>query len=152
MIWFCEKIQAEDDELMKQPPILWSAKSRKFQSEWYQAQFWLLNITSSSWFVQSTASANAELKYIIAGLLPCWIELLEPVKETLINIWYYLKIWFKVAVLVRPGVRGDHSFDTYLTYVVRFVCPFRITLDTFQVDIFPPVFFQHGPKFGVWDA
>ena len=38
--------------------------------------------------------------------------------------------------MVRPGVRGDHSFDTYLTYVVRFVCPFRVTLDTFQVDIF----------------
>ena len=39
--------------------------------------------------------------------------------------------------MVRPGVRGDHSFDTYLTYVVGFVCPFRVTLDTFQVDIFP---------------
>ena len=39
--------------------------------------------------------------------------------------------------MVRPGVRGDHSFDTYLTYVVKFVCPFRVILDTLQVDMFP---------------
>ena len=77
-------------------------------------------------------------RFSIPGFL-CYHARSENTTSTLFNTFFkefpstnlYGSLWF----VVRPGVCGDQGFDTHLTYVVRFVWPFRVMLYMFQLCV-----------------